>query len=203
MPKKKPTRKKPSKAAPDCGHIAQDLQSLAVAIAELKPDARNARTHSDRNIEAIMASLGAFGQRQPVVANRANGQIEAGHGTVEAARRLGWSHVAVVWVDDDAGTQVAYGVADNRTAERAEWDTELLASVVESSGAIHDPLFDACALADLLPSSGTDKSNKEQEALPSAAYDHQVIVSVDDEATQKQFYERFVAEGRSCKVLTV
>ena len=202
MPKKKPTRKKPSKAAPDCGHIAQDLQSLAVAIAELKPDARNARTHSDRNIEAIMASLGAFGQRQPVVANRANGQIEAGHGTVEAARRLGWSHVAVVWVDDDAGTQVAYGVADNRTAERAEWDTELLASVVESSGAIHDPLFDACALADLLPS-GTEECDKEQEALPSAAYDHQVIVSVDDEATQKQFYERFVAEGRSCKVLTV
>jgi hypothetical protein len=42
----------------------------------------------------------------------------------KAARDLGWSHLAVVFTDDDPVTAAGFSIADNRTAELAEWDGE-------------------------------------------------------------------------------
>jgi DNA modification methylase len=118
----KPTKPKPAELA----HIAPDLRPLAVPIGELVSDPRNARAHGEDNLGAIRASLEKFGQRKPVVVNRRNRQVEAGNGLVEAAGLLGWSHVAVVWVDDDPAAQRGFSLADNRTAELAEWDDACL-----------------------------------------------------------------------------
>src|SRR3990172_9895158 len=67
-------------------HIAADLRALAVPIGDIEPDPRNARTHSQQNVAAIAASLKAFGQRRPLVVNRRNRQIEAGHRPFGAAQ---------------------------------------------------------------------------------------------------------------------
>lgn len=107
-------------------HIAAQLRPLAVAVAELNADPANARLHPDRNLAAIEASLRVYGQRKPLVVRREGMVVEAGNGTLEAAKRLGWTHVAVVLVDDDPITATGYAIADNRSAELAAWDEEAL-----------------------------------------------------------------------------
>jgi DNA modification methylase len=98
-------------------------------IADLTPDPQNARQHDDKNLKAIMGSLKEFGQRKPIVITEA-GTIVAGNGTVEAAKRLGWSDIEVVRVPADwTDAQVkAFAIADNRTAELANWNQEVLTS---------------------------------------------------------------------------
>jgi hypothetical protein len=97
-------------------------------IVDLLLDPENARKHSQKNLDAIKASLTQFGQRKPIVIN-SKGVILAGNGTVEAARTLGWDHidVAVVPSDWDEATARAYALADNRTAVIAAWDDNVLA----------------------------------------------------------------------------
>lgn len=99
-----------------------------VKIESLTLDPQNARKHSTRNLDAIKASLEKFGQRKPIVVH--NGVVIAGNGTLEAAKLLGWTEISVsVCPDDwDADTAKAYALADNRSAELAEWDENTLVS---------------------------------------------------------------------------
>jgi DNA modification methylase len=98
-------------------------------IVDLTTDPQNARQHDDKNLKAIMGSLKEFGQRKPIVITEA-GTIVAGNGTVEAAKRLGWLDIEVVRVPADwTDAQVkAFAIADNRTAELANWNQEVLTS---------------------------------------------------------------------------
>ena len=100
---------------------------MKIQITELSLDPKNARKHSQRNLEAIAASLNKFGQRKPIVVHR--GVVLAGNGTLEAAKSLGWTEIDVAEVpeDWDNDTAKAYALADNRTAELAEWDESELA----------------------------------------------------------------------------
>lgn len=111
-------------------HIAEGLRPLAVRIEDVRADPRNARRHPQRNLDAVQTSLARFGQRKPIVVNRQTGAVEAGNATLEAARRLGWQVVAVLYVDDDPATASGFAIADNRTAELAEWDDETLAGIL-------------------------------------------------------------------------
>jgi DNA modification methylase len=120
------------KGGADHPHIAEGLRHLAVPISTLVPDAANARRHGPRNMEAIKASLARWGQRQPIVVQRTGNIVRAGNGRVEAAKALGWTHIAAVVVDDESADAVAYAIADNRTAELAEWDSETLATLLDT-----------------------------------------------------------------------
>jgi DNA modification methylase len=97
--------------------------------------------------------LKVFGQRKPVAANKRTGAVEAGNGTLEAARALEWSHLAVVWVDDDPATAAGFSIADNRTSELAEWDTAALDKLLREVNTGNDPELDAM-MADLAKSEG-------------------------------------------------
>lgn len=104
-----------------------ELDVRSVAVGDLTLDPRNARKHSERNLAAIADSLATFGQRKPIVVSQ-DMVVIAGNGTVEAARRLGWERISVAvlpWTDP--AKCMAYALADNRTAELAEWDGEVLA----------------------------------------------------------------------------
>ncbi len=113
-------------------YIAEQLQHLALPIDTLSPDPANARKHSQRNLDAIKASLQRWGQRAPVVVQKQGMIVRAGNGRLEAAKALGWSHLAAVVVDDSSIEAVAFAIADNRTAELAEWDQEVLAQLLDS-----------------------------------------------------------------------
>lgn len=115
---------------PDLSHIAEQLRSLAIPVADLAQDPANARSHGTKNLEAIKASLRVYGQRKPVVVKRDGMVVEAGNATLTAAKALGWAHLAAVIVDDDALTATGYGLADNRSGSLAEWDDAVLARLL-------------------------------------------------------------------------
>jgi DNA modification methylase len=100
-------------------------------IDEMHLDPANARTGHD--VKRIAASLTQYGQRKPLVVNKSEGgKIEAGNGTWQAAKSLGWTHVAAALVEDDPMTAVGYAIADNRTAELSQWDYEALQTLIGS-----------------------------------------------------------------------
>lgn len=111
--------------------IAEPLRPLAVPIADLHLDAANARRHPEKNMAAIKASLAQFGQRKPIVVQRKGMIVRAGNGTLAAAKALGWTEIAAVVLDDDNATAAQFAIADNRSAELAEWDNETLATLLQ------------------------------------------------------------------------
>lgn len=102
------------------------MDTELVSIDTLSLDPYNARTHSERNLSAIAASLKEFGQRKPIVVHQ--NVVIAGNGTLEAALTLGWKEIAVTRTPSDWTLEQAraFALADNRTAELAEWDTSIL-----------------------------------------------------------------------------
>jgi DNA modification methylase len=139
--------------------------------ARLLPYARNARTHSDEQVAQIAASIAEFGFVNPVLAG-SDGVIVAGHGRLAAAQKLGLELVPVVVLDHLTPTQRrALVIADNRIAENAGWDDELLRIELE---ALHDEGFDldltgfdADALAELLTGEEPDNQGQtDEDAVP-------------------------------------
>ena len=100
-----------------------------VAIDSLVEDSKNARTHSTKNLSAIKASLTKFGQQKPIVIDASN-VVVAGNGTMVAARSLGWDELDVVRTELSDDEAKAFAIADNRTAELADWDDEVLAETL-------------------------------------------------------------------------
>ena len=98
------------------------------SIDSLRPYKRNARTHSKAQIKQIAVSIEKFGFTNPVLID-ADGQIIAGHGRVEAVRLLGWTSVPTISLEHLTPDHVrAYIIADNKLAENAGWDHEILAT---------------------------------------------------------------------------
>lgn len=103
-------------------------QEQHVRIDALTPWARNARTHSPKQIRQLAGSIKTFGFTNPVLVDE-RGTILAGHGRVEAARSLGITEVPCRRLDHMTEDQKrAYVLADNKLAENAGWDNELLAA---------------------------------------------------------------------------
>ncbi len=98
------------------------------AIDTLIPFARNARTHSGEQIALIAGSIRSFGFTNPVLVDGSNG-ILAGHCRIMAARKLGLATVPVIELSHlSERDKRALVIADNKLAERAGWDMNLLAS---------------------------------------------------------------------------
>ncbi|MCL4743280.1 MAG: ParB N-terminal domain-containing protein [Phycisphaerales bacterium] len=94
-------------------------------IAEVKPYEQNPRLNDDA-VEAVAESIRRFGFRQPIVVD-GDGVIVCGHTRWKAAQKLGLEKVPVHIARDLTPEQVrAYRIADNKTAELAEWNMELL-----------------------------------------------------------------------------
>ena len=104
----------------------RDLKVEPVAVSALKPYAGNARTHSKKQIRQIAESIRTFGWTNPVLIDEGR-RVVAGHGRLEAAKLLGLDQVPAIRLGDLSDAQVrAYIIADNRLAELAGWDEELL-----------------------------------------------------------------------------
>ena len=95
-----------------------------IAVADLSLDPSNVRKHSRRNLDAIKASLRKFGQQKPIVVD-AKGIVLAGNGTLTAAKELGWTEIQATRTELAGVEATAFAIADNRTAELAEWDDNL------------------------------------------------------------------------------
>lgn len=211
-PPKKRTAPTLQKTAEWREQIHPALLALAVPIGNLTPIPGNPR-HGD--IEAVARSFKQFGQRKPLVARQTGvdadgvptGIVTAGnHGLYAARDNLEWTHVAVVFTDDDDLTARAWALADNRTAELgktddhavAEWLNDLLNGDVDPS-LIHATGYDDNAIRKLL---GADEDDLPPDSGPALGSDsYAVIVEARDQQHQAELLDAFESEGLSCRPL--
>lgn len=122
--------------------INEKISHLIKPIDSLVPLESNPRRG---DVDAIMASLQEFGQVTPIVV-RPNGDgtytVLAGNHRVEAAKRLGWSHLAVVEYEADDKTAVAFALADNRSSDLGTVDADILYDVIVDVLDEHQELFE-------------------------------------------------------------
>jgi len=101
------------------------MQIINKPIGELKPYENNPRIN-DKAVDAVAASIKEFGFKQPCVIDTENVLI-CGHTRLKAAQKLGLSEIPCILADDLTDDQIkAFRLADNKTAELAEWDFSLL-----------------------------------------------------------------------------
>jgi DNA modification methylase len=107
-------------------HLTTHPKIELVSVARLTPYANNARTHTNKQIRQIAKSIDRFGFTNPVLVDD-DDQIIAGHGRVAAAKLLGVTAVPALRLSHlSAADRRAYVIADNRLAEKAGWDREVL-----------------------------------------------------------------------------
>lgn len=180
-----------------------------LAINELVPDPANARRHSQRNIDAIMASLVRFGQQKPIVVDGKN-IVRAGNGTLAAARALGWTHLNAVRSDLAAGELAAFAIVDNRTAELADWDNQLVLAALEE-GSAGDLGFTAEEIEELRRAADVVDADSELVApgeklgdeLGDIGQRFEVVVQCGNERQQQELYEQLSGQGWTCRLLTL
>lgn len=122
--------------------------------ADLVPYANNSRLHDETQLGQLVASINEFGFTNPVLLDGANGII-AGHGRVMAANVLGLETVPTIELQHLTDEQkAAYVIADNKLAQNAKWDDEILRLELQSlSDADYDLSilgFDEASLSRLL-----------------------------------------------------
>lgn len=102
-----------------------------ISTGDIRPNPCNARTHSNRQIKQIIKSIETFGFTNPVLIDEENLLI-AGHGRLDAAKRLGLHEVPAIRIAHLTDTEKrALMLADNKIALNAGWDLEILAGELE------------------------------------------------------------------------
>jgi ParB-like chromosome segregation protein Spo0J len=179
------------------------MKLISMPIDQLFFDPANARKHGSRNLEAIKASLRRFGQQKPIVIDPSN-TVLAGNGTLRAAYELGWAHVQCVRSTLKAGEASAFAIADNRTAELAEWDMERLVKTLD--GIEEDPGaqlwstgFDKWELESMARKLGLDEPVEE----PELATVYRLVIQCADARSQEALFEKLTREGIKVRVQTL
>ena len=189
-------------------------------VDRLRPYDRNARTHSPEQVAKIAASLAEFGFVNPILVDSTDGII-AGHGRLMAAQQLGIPEVPVIVLDHLTDAQRrAYVLADNKLAELAGWDVEILADEInwleadgydltvagftdeELSAFLGDGVLPEGSKAADAPG-GDGSAAQPAPAQGESKYREQygVIVLCGTEADQEAVYNRLSDEGLTCRVV--
>ncbi|MFJ8934044.1 ParB N-terminal domain-containing protein [Streptomyces sp. NPDC102364] len=194
--------------------IAEPLLPLAADIDAIEPYPGNPRRG---DISAIANSLQAFGQVKPLVVQHGTGYILAGNHTWHAAKKLGWTQVAVNRIDVDDATARRFLAADNHIPERGTYDDDELAALLQSI--VDDDPDDGLTVTgytndDLASLTATDDNGGDGPAPQHSAdlfdesaednYREQyaVMVVCTDEAHQEEVFNSLTSEGFNVKVVT-
>ncbi|MCH8212647.1 MAG: ParB N-terminal domain-containing protein, partial [Proteobacteria bacterium] len=179
-------RSRQTKISKQLSDGARDLEVKYREIASLKPCARNARTHSKKQIRQIAESIKEFGFTTPILID-ADGEIIAGHGRVKAAALLGYEKVPAILLDHMTEAQKrAYVIADNKLAENAGWDEELLAVELQYLSALDIDFdvtitgFEVAEVDFLIESLEATEDDPEADALPEEAPGSKPVSQVGD-----------------------
>src|SRR6266849_5635575 len=155
-------------------------------VRDLRPYARNARTHSKKQIRQIAKSIARFGFTNPVLIDDEK-QIVAGHGRVEAAKLLGMVAVPTVQLSYlSEADKRAYILADNKLAEKAGWDREILAielqALIDVSFDVELTGFETAQIDILLDDAGEAQGGPSgpEDDVPAPPSTHEAVSRVVD-----------------------
>lgn len=184
--------------------INTNLKIIKRKLETLRPYERNPR-NNDEAVPVVAESIRRYGFKVPIVID-SEGVIIAGHTRYKAAQELGLQSVPCIVAEDLSPEQVkAFRLADNKVAEAATWDVELLnAELLELSGTEMEMFgFEDVELDDGSGMPG-DETGDETDTTPGFTYHEQygVIVMCEDEAAQEATYNKLIAEGYECRVVT-
>lgn len=153
-----------------------DLSTGQLSVTYKKPEElvsnpRNSRTHSEKQIHKVAKSIDKLGFNNPVLIDKKM-MIVCGHGRVEAAKLLKLETIPTICLENLTKEQIkAYVIADNKLAEDAEWDKEILKIELEELEAL-DLDFDATITGfeipeiDLLLNDEVIEANKKEKPDP-------------------------------------
>lgn len=110
--------------------MAVDPAATWEATDSLEPWGKNPRVNDGVPVDAVARSLKRFGFASPIIVQSSTRQIIAGHTRWKAAKSLGLAEVPVRFMDLEEGEALALALADNKLGELADWDDELLESVI-------------------------------------------------------------------------
>jgi hypothetical protein len=131
--------------------IVDALKDQAVPIDEIIPHPNNVRKH---RLDKIAQSLTAFGQVSPIIVDEATKEILKGNGTWQAAKLLGWTHIAVQYTTfDDEINKRHYMMSDNRASDLGSYYRERLAGelrALSTEPGVNDTLWEPDEIEDLL-----------------------------------------------------
>lgn len=134
-----------------------------MGIETLIPYINNPRKN-EKAIDIVAGSIKEFGFKNPIIVDKDN-IIVAGHTRYEASKKLDIKEVPVIKADDLSERQIkAFRIADNKTAEFAEWDMDLLAIELEDIGDIFTG-FEAVELEGIMGTNEVEDDFNEEEAL--------------------------------------
>lgn len=135
-------------------------------ISEIIPYEKNPRIN-DNAVPAVMKSIEEFGFKVPIVIDK-NGTIVTGHTRLKAAKKLGMKTVPCIVADDLTPEQIkAFRLADNKVAEAAEWDMELLNEELDGIVDIDMSDFNFSDITDSPSSEDVVEDDGENIKLPS------------------------------------
>lgn len=180
---------------------------------ELKPFDQNARTHSKKQIKQIAASIERFGWTNPVLVD-AHGGVIAGHGRLEAAKLLGLETVPTICLENMSEAEIrAYVIADNRLAELAGWDDEILAIELQALVALDFNVevigFETAEIDLLIDGLDAPSADDEADAIPEIDKSEPPLTQPGDlwrlgrhrllcgDAMQAESFERLMAGERA------
>lgn len=139
--------KTPAPPAEIAVHCAHDR---LVDVTELVPNPRNPNKHPDKQVALLAKIIRHQGWRAPIVVSNRSGFIVTGHGRLEAAKLLGVQSVPVNFQEfASEADEWAHVIADNRIAELAETDGNLLTGLLKDLGTVPEFDFNLCGLEDL------------------------------------------------------
>ena len=192
--------------------MSKDYQYTKINIDEIKPYERNARIHSSKQIKQIMEAIKTFGFTNPLLIDDENNLI-AGHGRLEAVKQLNIIDFkdnplkelpAIVISGLSEADKKALIIADNKIAENASWDYDLLQAEFQELEAINYDL-DLMGFDNLDEILGTD-IDVEQETKEIKEVEinqkYELLIKCKDEKELEQAYNENVEKGYECKVLT-
>ena len=192
--------------------MSKDYQYTKINIDEIKPYERNARIHSSKQIKQIMEAIKAFGFTNPLLIDDENNLI-AGHGRLEAVKQLNIIDFkdnplkelpAIVISGLSEADKKALIIADNKIAENASWDYDLLQAEFQELEAINYDL-DLMGFDNLDEILGAD-IDVEQETKEIKEVEinqkYELLIKCKDEKELEQAYNENVEKGYECKVLT-
>jgi ParB-like chromosome segregation protein Spo0J len=183
------------------------LNTEMMLVTELIPYAGNAKVHDDAQVAQIAASIKQYGFNNPILVDETK-MILAGHGRLDAARKLGLEEVPVIQLTHLSDIEKrAYILADNKIADNGDYDYEVLQNEIDrltsegidlseigfSQLELESPFGEG--YSDTLPEPGdADMSDPSANVFG-------IIITVENEQSQAELLERMTGEGYRCKAL--